>query len=399
MMADIVGSDYETVIMIGPLGSGKSLPAVHGLLEWLTNLPGNTPLNGIIASHTERQLQAAVIWPAADWAYEHGYEWNARRGPKYELQTDARTITFWPLMGKNRGDEEKAKSYNASFALIDEATDLIEPFVQAVMARVRVAGPKKIIIAANPSGPQHWLKRNYVDDCDETMVHHQSQLSDNPSLSKSYITRLKKAYTGAQYRRLVLGEWAASTGLVWPEFGSNIIPPIDPNTIWRYLLGVDDAESGVLHAVLIGQTVDDRMIAVDELRYDGAARGQISPHERARRICLWLDKRQPALTSIDPMATAMMVELRRYGQSARPADNDVMQGCQYVNWLLNEKTLFISADCEHLIREGSTYEWDDRLAELGEDRPKKIDDHGCDALRYGLWSAASTRKPRIVRHK
>ena len=49
-----------------------------------------------------------------------------------------------------------------------------------------------------------------------------------------------------------------------------------------------------------------------------------------------------------------------------------------------------------LVREMHGYVWDERWAKIGEDRPVKHDDHGCDALRYAVHTGAGLPSPAPV---
>ena len=44
------------------------------------------------------------------------------------------------------------------------------------------------------------------------------------------------------------------------------------------------------------------------------------------------------------------------------------------------------------MREHGGYEWDERAQERGEDKPLKVNDHSCDALRY--WAYTVLKKSR-----
>ena len=43
-------------------------------------------------------------------------------------------------------------------------------------------------------------------------------MEDNPSLSPRIIRRYRSSYSGAFYRRFILGEWTAAKGLVYDFF-------------------------------------------------------------------------------------------------------------------------------------------------------------------------------------
>ena len=66
----------------------------------------------------------------------------------------------------------------------------------------------------------------------------------------------------------------------------------------------------------------------------------------------------------------------------RDADHAVIDGIRVVSTALTSGTLKIHASCEGLLSEMSTYAWDTKAQERGEDKPLKVNDHGPDALRY-----------------
>jgi phage terminase large subunit len=46
--------------------------------------------------------------------------------------------------------------------------------------------------------------------------------------------------------------------------------------------------------------------------------------------------------------------------------------------------LKIHISCKNTIQELSNYVWDAKAQEKGEDKPLKVNDHCCDALRYAI---------------
>ena len=394
----ILESDADRILLVGPVQSGKSYSAVWAFADWVHSHPDGSDF--IIASYTDRQLRAAVIKYLNEWALANELEIHTHRGGVLGFPTsDGGKATLWPLFGKVVGDESKAKAYSVNGALVDEASDVPESFFAAVGDRCSKPGAK-IIAMCNPHGPEHWLKAQLVDSTDPGTLDFKFTLTDNPTLTERYIERLGKRYTGAQYKRMVLGEWAASTGLVWPQFGDAVCEHPPRDRIRGYFLGVDDAQSGVLHAVLVATVAVDPIagdetveVAVDEYRWDGRERGQLTAPDRARRIAVWLAGRRPHTIHVDPSASELMQALGRECRRSmvRPADNDVANGLQFVGQELTAGRLMVSHRCEHLVREATGYAWAERFAQVGEDRPVKENDHSCDALRYSVWSRARGR--------
>ena len=72
----------------------------------------------------------------------------------------------------------------------------------------------------------------------------------------------------------------------------------------------------------------------------------------------------------------------------RDADNEVVPGIVATASRLSSGHVVVHQRCENLIREMGGYVWDDTAADKGEDKPVKEADHGCDALRYFVYSTS-----------
>jgi hypothetical protein len=81
----------------------------------------------------------------------------------------------------------------------------------------------------------------------------------------------------------------------------------------------------------------------------------------------------------------MRLQLQRDGYGwAKKADNAVLDGIRDVASLIGADRLRIHESCAEVRRELSAYVWDAKAQARGEDAPAKSDDHGPDALRYGV---------------
>lgn len=105
------------------------------------------------------------------------------------------------------------------------------------------------------------------------------------------------------------------------------------------------------------------------------------------RVDLW-----PYRTAVDPIAASFRLQLARDGWSGLvSADNEVLDGIRTVASLLAaERLKFVDGAAPELLRGMSGYVWDDKQQKLGIAAPVKVDDHGPDALRYGVMAARST---------
>jgi hypothetical protein len=137
-----------------------------------------------------------------------------------------------------------------------------------------------------------------------------------------------------------------------------------------------------------------------DVEYSGRLAGWLGGYRPPGAVT---DGVRPEAVVVDPSAASFIQQLWRDGWSPEPANNDVTDGIRTVSSLLAAGRLKVHRSCRHLIDEFPGYSWDDRKAQRGVDAPVKVDDHGLDALRYGVhttepgWrrpsSLAAARRP------
>jgi phage terminase large subunit len=75
----------------------------------------------------------------------------------------------------------------------------------------------------------------------------------------------------------------------------------------------------------------------------------------------------------------------------KKARNDVLDGIRFFASLLTDAAVKFSSECQMTIREFSSYIWDEKASERGEDKPVKAFDHAMDSVRY--FGNTIIRKP------
>ena len=400
---DAPGEGPSVVCVHGPVQCGKSMSTVHAFALFASTWWTDTDF--IIASRTSRQTDAAIVRYLREFSAVAGAGLRHRR-EHYELGSllgGANRI--YPLVGSDRSSAEKARSFSVGGALLDEATVLPPDFVSAVADRCSLPGAR-LVLTTNPAGPQHAIKRDYIDEADgHDMVQIGFQLADNHTLTDSYIAGLHRRYYGAMYQRMVLGEWAASEGLIYPYLADIIGPKPPDNQFHRWSVGIDWAHSSVTAAVMVGRTSEGVQWIVDEWYHDATEQGQLPEKEQARRIARWIRQgdRNIRVVCVDPSARGLIRALRIALPTINVvgSDNNVKDGIQYVRGLMEQGLLRIADRCTHTIRSHGNYRYDERAGQMGEDRPIKEDDHVCDAARYVLWTTGyrPPRNLRVVRRR
>lgn len=405
-------------------GSVRSSKTVSSLVRWLVFVREAPPGNLLMTGKTERTLKRNVIDPLTEWLGASRCRLVAGSG---ELWLLGRRV--YVAGANDERAQEKIRGLTLVGAYVDEVSTVPESFWSMLLSRLSLDGAK-LFGTSNPDSPAHWLMRDYLGrpslhldhggtvlrsgaDGVLDLARFSFRLADNPHLSAAYIAALSAEFTGLWRKRFIDGLWVAAEGAVYDmwDAGTMVCDVIPPVTTWL-CVAVDYGTTNPAHAVLIGIGADDCMYVTDEWRYDARRqRRQLTDAEYSQRIRAWLEQvripatRQqdgswlrgvrPHYAVVDPSAASFRVQLHHDGMPAASANNDVLDGIRTVSSLMTAGKLRVARSCTALLEELPSYSWDDKAAKAGEDKPVKIADHGCDALRYGVYSTRSLWQSRI----
>lgn len=304
----------------------------------------------------------------------------------------------------DRQAEEKLRGLTGKSAYGDELTVLPAPFFRQALGRLSVRGAK-MFGTTNPDNPGHWLRTEYLDkprtqgrrapvgDTELDLASWHFTIDDNPHLDPAYRRSIKAEYSGLWYRRMILGEWVQAEGAVYESWDPAVHVVDELPDIERVIgVGVDYGTTAAFAAVALAVTRDGRLCITREYRHDSKiAHRQLTDAEYSVELRAWLAAAPaPRWVCVDPSAESFHVQLHRDGvRGVVDADNAVLDGIRLVASLLACRRLVVHSSCRGLIGEIPGYAWDDAAAAKGEDKPLKINDHGCDALRYVCLSTRS----------
>jgi PBSX family phage terminase large subunit len=382
--------DSRVGLWHGAVRSGKT---VASLVSFLIGI-ANAPQSGLILAcgRTLPTIERNMIEPLQDPMLFGGFAQHVHhvRGSSIAriLGRDVHLIG-----APNALAEGKLRGLTAYLIAIDEATLIPQDFVVQAMARMSVPG-SRMVLTTNPSGPRHWLRQKYLlreGDPNLRLKSWHFTLEDNTKLDPQIISDIKSAMTGVFFQRNVLGRWVQAEGAVYQSFDEtkHIVRGELPPIWWHPALGIDHGTTNPLHAVMIGVTQDRRLIATREWRYDSRVNGHAMTNtEYSDAILKWIPPDDPQWIVVDPAAADFKHTLRRDGAThTRNGDNNVLAGIQMVSSLFATDRLVIHESCKDLLDEVPGYVWDEKAAEKGIDQPLKENDHGLDALRYGIKSS------------
>ena len=326
--------------------------------------------------------QMAVFKPFCTWA-------SGKRQLKYKDKS------IQTLGAKDEGAIGNFQGKTMSLCYCDEMSLYPESIID--MIDTRLSCPHSMGFASmNPSHPTHkikqWIDRAEQGDPNYYALHF--TLDDNPYVDESYKQRIRDSLSGLFYKRNYLGLWCLAEGAIFDFFDTKIHVVNQPPTAAEYWIAAIDV--GTAHpfvCLLIGVSTGrytqtgKQMWVEKEYFWDYKRMGrQKTNSEFADDIQEFLEPYAVKNIYIDPAAASMQLELQRRGMHVVHANNDVMNGLTYTCSEMRKGNLLICSECKNTIRQIESYVWDTKAAARGEDKPVKVEDDACDALRYGVFT-------------
>ena len=348
--------------------------------------------NLVIIGRTNDTIKRNIIDELYNFPQLKAYYYPGKR----ELHMEGRLI--YCIGANDERSESKIRGPTFSGAYVDEATLIPESFFKMLTSRLSRDG-SQLLATTNPDSPFHWLKRDYIDRADELSIKvFNFVMQDNPSLSSQYIDDLKKEYRGLWYRRFINGEWCLAEGSVYDFFDESIHVIDTPPTYGKYyIVGVDYGTTNPCAFILLGfnDDVPHKIWVEKEYYFDSRKEGfQKTDAEYANDFLDFISDYPVKVVYIDPSAASFKLELRRKRPSLviKDANNDVGNGIRVVSMRLATGDLKVLRGCRNLIKEFQSYVWDAKKCQRGVDEPMKANDHGLDALRYGVFTHWGERR-------
>lgn len=339
--------------------------------------------------------------------------------------------------GSSTGDDDvpqKIGSHSYGWIFVDEGTELTEGEWNQLVGRLRYDGKRQggkfytvpfqqIFTATNPASKQHWMYKMFFEDGNGDVI--QMNVKDNPYVPEDYVARMERTLSGMRYERYFEGKWVGSEGMVYKEWDGdthNIDPEdlaewhrgwqihdrkewangeesvwVSPPPDWRVYRSIDFGYNNPFVCQWWARSPDDELVMFRELY-----KSEILIEEAAERIKRNTDSEWTLeMTFADHDAQAAET-LRKHGIHTQNAKKDVEAGIDAVKSRLQKDARGRAK--LYLMRGARIHEPDPQLrmddkplktqGEIGgyvwkgddEDKPKKKNDHGMDAMRYLVYS-------------
>ncbi|MGF1919501.1 PBSX family phage terminase large subunit [Enterococcus faecalis] len=277
----------------------------------------------------------------------------------------------------NIGGVGSIRGMTAYGAYINEASLAKQEVFAEIVSRCSATGAR-ILADTNPDNPEHWLKKEYIDNSSKSIQSFHFGLDDNTFLSERYRTNIKASTpSGMFYDRDIKGLWVSADGVVFKDFDANkhYIDSSDLPPLAKYYCGVDWGYDHWGSIVVIGETEDGTAYLVEEhaSQYEEIDYWVgIAKEIQARyggRIPFYCDSARPEHVS----------RFVREGLNAINAFKARLSGVESVAKRFKTNRLYICRDKVKKFRdEIYQYIWNKKTGE-----PIKEFDDVLDSLRYG----------------
>lgn len=411
----------------GAVGGGKTDALVMGALRWVYN----PNYSGIVLRREKDDLREAIdrareiysqVCPSANWVENR---------MRYEFPTGA-YILFGSA--QHEDDIEAYKTFEFSYIGFDELTTFTRRQYVYMISRNRAKKgaqlPTLIRAGTNPDGIGHdWVFKRFVRgrdpfviyvytyqierpdgsvmDAEVTRQFIPSTVFDNPQLGglDEYVAGLR-AMGKDLADALLYGRWDYFRGQMFPYEFNEVEPGLKQQG--HYVIRCMDygwSNPSVIYWLVVYERPGQKPVVevaselkLSETSVDGIAHMALRREEKLQRD--W-DLDTPRLSVIDPSAARsegtstgqnIMSMLQAEGLWFEKANNDRQSGWAQIRRLMEDGRLrFWQGECPYLLHSMPKLVRDPKKAD---DIRTKQDDHGADALRYGVHAFVDMTVPQ-----
>lgn len=375
--------DKDGIICDGSVRAGKTVVMSLSYIMWaMYRFEGE---NFGMAGKTIGSFRRNVFKPLQKMLRSRGYTVKEYRTENmFTVTRNGRTNMFYYFGGKDEGSQDLIQGITLAGMFFDEVALMPQSFVDQATARCSVEG-SKWWFNCNPAGPYHWFKMEFLDKMKEkNLFQIHFLMEDNPSLSQRVIERYKRMYSGVFYKRFILGLWVLAEGVIYDMFDQekHVVPTVE-RAYEKFYVSCDYGTKNPTTFGLWG-LCDGIWYKVKEYHYDGRKRSkQKTDEEYCDEMERFIDGLQNFKGIIvDPSAASFITALKKRGFHVIKAKNDVVDGIRNMATALERLLIRYNDCCKETFREFSSYVWDEKAADRGEDKPVKENDHQMDGDRY-----------------
>ena len=386
-------SGKQAIVCDGAVRSGKTLAMGLGFFLWAMTCFDGKRFG--VCGKTIGSLRRNVLSEILPRLTALGASYKEKRTENLVTVTfKGHRNQFYIFGGRDEGSASLIQGITFAGILMDEVALMPRSFVDQACARCSVAG-SRLWFNCNPEGPEHWFYKTWILEAEKrNCLRLHFTMEDNPSLSPEIRRRYERLYTGAFYRRFILGQWVQAEGRVYDFFSPEMIKPVPDGRFEKWYISCD---YGTVNPTSMGLWGKQGGIwyRVKEFYHDSrAANHQLTDEEYAFKLKELAGGRKIAGVVVDPSAASFIAVLKRKGYTVQQAKNDVLAGIRLTADCLKEGKIVICQGCTDCLREMDSYVWD--LSSGAKDRVKKQNDHAMDDMRYFVATVIKEPEERFM---
>lgn len=372
--------DFDMLVLTGAIRSGKTFIDNLLFLFELQRVAQMAKANHdkhpqyILAGASSDSINKNVIISCEN---QFGINFKLDRHGHYKLFG----VDITPVSTKTLGGLAGARGFTSYGAYVNEVTLGVEPVFQEIQQRCSIDGAR-VIADTNPSNPEHWFKKDYLDNKKKKarMIQFHFTIDDNTRLSKRYIEGIKaRTPTGLYYDRAIKGLWVTGEGAVYKDFDERKMMVAKLPPMKKYIAGVDWGYQHFGSIVVFGIDGQDKWYLVEEHT------------EQYKEIDYWTDIAHKLQKKYgrdmpfycDTARTEHIDHFKHSGINAQYGWKSVVPGIEIVASLMKQGRFFVKQSASvKFLDEIYNYRWDDK----NEDAVVKENDDCMDACRYAIAS-------------
>jgi len=380
--------DMDGMIADGAIRSGKTLVMSLSFVIWAMTSFKNQ--NFGMCGKTIGSFRRNVLMVLKLMLWSRGYQVKDHRADNLlSVFKGGIENNFYIFGGKDESSQDLIQGITLAGLFCDEVALMPESFVNQATGRCSVDG-SNFWFNCNPEGPYHWFKVNWIDKRKEKkLIYLHFTMDDNLSLTERIKERYRSMYSGVFYKRYILGKWTVAEGLIYDMFDKekHMMNEIKDTMLPEYYVSCDYGTQNATVFLLWHKSAKGTWICEKEYYYSGRDKQkQKTDSEYADDLKTFIGDIAIKAIILDPSAASFKAELKKRGYKVKKAKNDVANGIRFVSTCLNQLLILFMKECKNTEKEFSSYVWDSKASERGEDKPLKENDHCMDAVRYFCYT-------------
>jgi hypothetical protein len=314
---------------------------------------------------------------------------------------------------KGADNEDSLRGAGVDGIVLDEYS-FMKPNVWDEILRPMIADSRGwAVFISTPNGFDHFFDlcvyaEEEMKKGNKNWFFSQANSYDNPYLDSKELDEIRKNTAKDVFEQEYLAIPTKKAGLVYKEFDekTHVTEIESPDMSWVKYVSIDFGQTNPTAVLFIGIDTEDNIYVYDEIYEANLYTSQLAHLIKSKMGTQYI-------TQIfgDQAAAQSIKDLSEHGIYVYPVSKQDGSGEDYFKvgierirgyLKIQEGTgkpkLFIAGHCQNLIKEFQNYSWEDPKDDVNaKERPKKLNDHALDALRYFIYEHKKVKvkkKPR-----